>query len=75
MQVRYQEISKVFSLIIHHTPRSGATFWTPPPPDHIKINVDAALSSSKSTLAVVARNHLGGVLFGWGKGHHLCHPL
>nr|POF02844.1 hypothetical protein CFP56_10902 [Quercus suber] len=43
--------------------------------DYIKINVDAALNSSKTTLAVVARNHLREVLFIWGKENQLCSPL
>ena len=34
-----------------------------------------ALNSSKSTLAVVAQNHLGKVLFVWGKENQLCSPL
>ncbi|KAL0013274.1 hypothetical protein SO802_000343 [Lithocarpus litseifolius] len=55
--------------------RSCSTSWSPPSPNHIKINVDAALNSSKSALAVVARNHLGKALFVWGKVHQLCPPL
>lgn len=67
MQARFQEISKVFDPTIHPTPRSCSTSWSPPLPDHIKINVDVALNSSKTTLAVVARNHHENVLFVWGK--------
>ncbi|KAK9983012.1 hypothetical protein SO802_032537 [Lithocarpus litseifolius] len=48
--------------------------WTPPPLGWVKLNVDAALSNSKSALAVVARNHLGEILFIWGSGYHLCAP-
>ena len=31
--------------------------WPPPPPGWIKINIDAALSSSKVSLAVLTRDH------------------
>ena len=37
--------------------------------------MDAALNSSKSTLVVVAQNHLGKVLFVWGKVNQLYSPL
>lgn len=37
--------------------------------------MDAALNSSKSALAVVAWNHLGEVLFMWGKVHYLRCPF
>ena len=37
--------------------------------------MDAALNSSKSTLVVVAQNHLGKVLFIWGKVNQLYSPL
>ncbi|KAK9998433.1 hypothetical protein SO802_018036 [Lithocarpus litseifolius] len=71
---RFSELSKVYSPITNHSPDPLSTSWFPPPPECIKINVDAALNSSKSALAVVARNHHGDVLFVWGKQHHLCNP-
>ena len=59
VQARFQEISKVFSPTFLPTSTAGPSVWSPPPPDHIKINVDATLDSTKYALAVVARNHLG----------------
>ena len=75
VQARFQELSKVFSLTSLPASTAGPSIWSPPPSDHIKINVDAALDSTKSALAVVAQNHLGKVLFLWGKVHHLCSPM
>ena len=75
VQARFQDLSKVFSLTFLSASTVGPSIWSPPPPDHIKINMDAALDSTKSALAVVARNHLGKVLFLWGKVHHLCSPM
>lgn len=71
---RFSEISKVYSPIIHLSSNPFSTSWFPPPPDCIKINVDAALNSSKFALAVVARNHHRDVPFMWGKQHHLRTP-
>ena len=75
VQARFQEISKVFASTIYPTSRSCSTSWSLPSPDHIKINVNATLNSSKTALAVVAQNHHGKVLFVWGKVHQLCPPL
>lgn len=38
----------------------------PPPHGWIKLNVDAMLNSSRSALAVVARDHRGEFLYIWG---------
>lgn len=74
--------SSIIKKSLKFSPQSGPpsrdhalTTRSPPPLDYIKINVDAALTSSKSALAVVARNHLGEVLFIWGKENQLCSPL
>ena len=76
VNAKFQELSKVYSPLIHTNPATtNPPTWIPPPTDHVKINVDAALDSSKSALAVVARNYRGDVLFIWGKVHHLCSPL
>ena len=75
VQARFQEIFKVFSPNFLPASTVGPSVWSLPPLDHIKINVDVALDSTKSALAVVARNHLGEVLFIWGKVHHLCSPM
>ena len=40
----------------------------------VKINVDVALNSSRSALAIVARNHHGEVIYVWGKRHQICIP-
>ena len=63
VQARFQEIFKVFSPNFLPASTVGPSVWSLPPLDHIKINVDVALDSTKSALAVVARNHLGEVLF------------
>ena len=75
VQARFQEIFKVFSPNFLPASTVGPSVWSLPPLDHIKINVDVALDSTKSALAVVAHNHLGEVLFIWGKVHHLCSPM
>ncbi len=41
--------------------------WKTPPPLSIKLNVDAAISNSSSTIAVVARNSEGFLLKSWAK--------
>jgi ribonuclease HI len=45
------------------------THWTPPPPGFVKINVDAAVANSRTTLAVVARNEHGNIVKAWAKEH------
>ncbi|XP_075658751.1 uncharacterized protein LOC142628563 [Castanea sativa] len=76
VNAKFHELSKVYSLLIHpNLATTDPPTWIPPPTDHIKSNVVAALDSSKSALAVVAWNYKGDVLFIWGKVHHLCPPL
>uniref|UniRef100_A0A2N9GPM4 Reverse transcriptase domain-containing protein n=1 Tax=Fagus sylvatica TaxID=28930 RepID=A0A2N9GPM4_FAGSY len=41
--------------------------WEPPPPQVVKLNVDAALAANITTLAVTARDHCGNVLKAWAK--------
>ncbi|KAK9986829.1 hypothetical protein SO802_031780 [Lithocarpus litseifolius] len=71
---RFFELSKTFS-VMNSTPSvQPISAWTPPPLGWVKLNVDATLSNSRSVLAVVARNHLGEILFIWGSSYHLCAP-
>ena len=74
-RVRFLEASKVYSPNSRPSVEQSVDVWSPPPQGWIKINVDAALSNSKSALAVVARNHLGIAISIWGKEHHLCSPV
>ena len=74
VRIKFLEASKVFSSSIHPSLEPPILIWSPPPQGWIKINVDAAMSNSKSTLAVVARNHLGIAISLWGREHHLCSP-
>ena len=41
--------------------------WEPPPPGWIKLNVDAAVSESFTSIATVARNDKGEVIKIWAK--------
>ena len=41
----------------------AASRWLPPPPDWFKINFDAGLRSNAAAAAVVARDHLGNILY------------
>jgi hypothetical protein len=49
--------------------------WYKPPPGVIKLNVDAATSSTASWLVVVAQNGDGNLLRWWAKDLSLCDPL
>ena len=44
---------------------SPCASWKPPPSDWIKLNVDATLSISTTSISVVARDHRGEVLKAW----------
>jgi hypothetical protein len=44
---------------------SPCASWKPPPSDWIKLNVDAALSISTTSISVVARDHRSEVLKAW----------
>ena len=50
------------SLFPHVSP-----WWSPPPPSWIKINVDAALSSSKVAIIVVERDFCSSLCSVWAK--------
>uniref|UniRef100_A0A2N9GNN9 Reverse transcriptase domain-containing protein n=1 Tax=Fagus sylvatica TaxID=28930 RepID=A0A2N9GNN9_FAGSY len=51
------------------------TKWSTPPPNVVKLNVDAAILRNHSTLAVIARNDKGEVLKAWAKQSKCCDPL
>jgi hypothetical protein len=42
-----------------------SNFWKPPPAGTIKLNTNAAVRTHSSSLAVMARNHLGAVVKAW----------
>ena len=71
---RFMELSKTFSALTRTPFVQPISTWTQPPFGWVKLNVDTAQYNSRSALAVVARNHLGEVLFIWGSRHHLCTP-
>lgn len=72
VQSKFLEILKVLTPAIQPPTEQVTVRWTPPPQGWIKVNVDAVLNSSRSELAVVARDHRGEVLFLRGVRHHLC---
>ena len=57
-----------------HSPQPVPT-WSPPYPNWIKINSDAELNSSTTTLAIVARDHRGDVVKVWSKRVKVCLPI
>ena len=63
IQTRFNEIVKDFSSATQPLKELSSKTWSPLPSGCIKLNVDAAFQQDPgSTLAVVARNHLGEVL-------------
>jgi hypothetical protein len=63
---------KVQEFLFNHVPQTqkdldGITRWSCPPPNTIKLNVDATISGHRSTLSVVARNEKGELLKAWAK--------
>ena len=51
------------------------SFWVPPPPGWIKVNVDAAWTSAKAALAVVARDSHGSLCSIWARTSSHRSPL
>lgn len=49
--------------------------WSPPPANHIKINVDAAVSDNNSFAAAVARNNQGGFVGAGTNDFNTTNPL
>uniref|UniRef100_A0A2N9GTN8 Reverse transcriptase domain-containing protein n=1 Tax=Fagus sylvatica TaxID=28930 RepID=A0A2N9GTN8_FAGSY len=49
--------------------------WCCPPPNVVKLNVDAAIASDFSTLAVIARDSNGNILKAWAKRSSHSDPL
>ena len=49
--------------------------WVPPPPGWIKVNVDAAWTSAKAALAVVARDSNGSLCSIWARNSSQHSPL
>jgi len=68
-----------FLTVIHSTTQaphpSSHQSWKPPSPGFIKLNVDAAVSLSRTALAVVAKNSFDEVIKVWAKPHHSCPPI
>ena len=67
---RLKEASLVLDVCSPSVPNplpSPLLSWSPPPPSWIKINTDAALSSSKVSLAVLARDHNGVPINAWAR--------
>ena len=44
---------------------TSSNFWKPLPAGTIKLNTDAAVRAHSSSLAIMARNHLGAVVKAW----------
>lgn len=75
IQFNCQEFSTLIALEALPTAQANHLFWEPPPIGWIKLNVDAAIAESFSTLAVVARDHKGTVIKVWSKLHQPCSPI
>ena len=64
---KFKECTRVFSHPQNSKMAQPMIRWSPPPPEFIKLNVDAAIAQNTSALAVVARNEQGAILMAWSK--------
>ena len=75
INAKFSEYCQVFSHFEAPSPEKNTAKWAPPPMGTIKMNVDAALSQSNATLAIIARDNIGVVIKVWTKIIPLCSPL
>ena len=72
---RFMEFSTLTNQSTRLPPPPSFASWVPPPTDWDKLNVDAAISTTKVALAVVAWNNSGDVIKVWAKLQNSCSPL
>ncbi|KAK9994590.1 hypothetical protein SO802_024293 [Lithocarpus litseifolius] len=75
VQHKFLEYSKLLVGKQPNVAPACPTTWSPPPLGWIKVNVDAAISSSHAALGVIARNHKGDVIKAWGRCIPICSSL
>ena len=59
---------------VEHSKSKSCFLWRPPPPNTVKLNVDAVVSDSVASLAVLARDFDGNILKCWAKRISLVDP-
>ena len=72
---RFMEFSTLTNQSTRLPPPPSFASWVLPPTDWAKLNVDAAISTTKVALAVVAWNNSGDVIKVWAKLQNSCSPL
>ncbi|KAL0007666.1 hypothetical protein SO802_009168 [Lithocarpus litseifolius] len=75
VQHKFLEYSKLLVGKQPNVAPACPTTWSPPPLGWIKVNVDAAISSSHVALGVIARNHKGDVIKAWARCIPICSSL
>ena len=75
IQFKFQEFSTLIALETLPTAQANHLFWELAPTGWIKLNVDAAITKSFTTPAVVARDLKGTVIKVWSKLHQPCSPI
>ena len=75
IRIKFNELSLALAIPAPGHTHAHQSSWSPPPPDWIKINVDAALSTTHASLAVVARDHLGVPIKIWARIIKVTSPL
>ena len=72
---RVAKFSNVHNPDVLAPPHVSPTAWSPPPVGTIKLNVDAAVGSTSTAMAVLARDHTGVPIKLWAKKYVKCLPV
>ena len=75
IRIKFNELSLALAIPAPGHTHAHQSSWSLPPPDWIKINADAALSTTHASLVVVARDHLGVPIKIWARIIKVTSPL